>query len=235
MLQSHLLQVLAMVALEPPRRLTPDALQDAVVEVLRATRVRDDDAVASSRRARYTAGTVGGQDVPDYVAEEGVDPENGTETLAEVELEVRTDRWAGVPFRLRSGKALEPRRWEVVLSLRPPEGVPAGLEAAAGRERIVVGLDPRALRVELAVDGPDTPFVAERSVLAADLAEEDVDAYGEVMRGVLTGDRMLSVRGDAAEECWRILAPVIEAWDAGRVPLDEYAAGSSGPEDWPER
>ncbi|MFP3338953.1 glucose-6-phosphate dehydrogenase, partial [Micrococcus sp. SIMBA_131] len=101
MLQSHLLQVLAMVALEPPRRLTPDALQDAVVEVLRATRVRDDDAVASSRRARYTAGTVGGQDVPDYVAEEGVDPENGTETLAEVELEVRTDRWAGVPFRLR--------------------------------------------------------------------------------------------------------------------------------------
>ncbi|MFP3471677.1 glucose-6-phosphate dehydrogenase, partial [Micrococcus sp. SIMBA_144] len=87
------------------------------------------------------------------------------------------------PFRLRSGKALEPRRWEVVLSLRPPEGVPAGLEAAAGRERIVVGLDPRALRVELAVDGPDTPFVAERSVLAADLAEEDVDAYGEVMRG----------------------------------------------------
>lgn len=235
MLQSHLLQVLAMVALEPPRRLTPDALQDAVVEVLRATRVRDDDAVASSRRARYTAGTVGGQDVPDYVAEEGVDPENGTETLAEVELEVRTDRWAGVPFRLRSGKALEPRRWEVVLSLRPPEGVPAGLEAAAGRERIVVGLDPRALRVELAVDGPDTPFVAERSVLAADLAEEDVDAYGEVMRGVLTGDRMLSVRGDAAEECWRILAPVIEAWDAGRVPLDEYAAGSSGPGDWPER
>ena len=222
-------------ALEPPRRLTPDALQDAVVEVLRATRVRDDDAVASSRRARYTAGTVGGQDVPDYVAEEGVDPENGTETLAEVELEVRTDRWAGVPFRLRSGKALEPRRWEVVLSLRPPEGVPAGLEAAAGRERIVVGLDPRALRVELAVDGPDTPFVAERSALAADLAEEDVDAYGEVMRGVLTGDRMLSVRGDAAEECWRILAPVIEAWDAGRVPLDEYAAGSSGPEDWPER
>jgi len=232
MLQSHLLQVLAMVALEPPRRLTPDALQDAVVEVLRATRVRDDDPVASSRRARYTAGTVEGEDVPDYAAEEGVDPENGTETLAEVELEVGTERWAGVPFRLRSGKALEPHRWEVVLTLRAPEGVPEGLEPAAGRERIVVGLDPRELRVELAVDGADTPFVAERMALVADLAEEAVDAYGEVLRGVLTGDPMLTVRGDAAEECWRILAPVIEAWDAGRVPLDEYAAGSGGPTGW---
>ncbi|HCG15069.1 MAG TPA: glucose-6-phosphate dehydrogenase, partial [Micrococcus luteus] len=92
-----------------------------------------------------------------------------------------------------------------------------------------VGLDPREVRIELAVDGADTPFDAERRTLAADLGEEQVDAYGEVLRGILTGQTLLSVRGDAAEECWRILAPVLAAWEAEEVPLDEYPAGSAGP------
>ena len=67
---------------------------------------------------------------------------------------------------------------------------------------------------------------------AADLGEEQVDAYGKVLRGILTGQTLLSVRGDAAEECWRILAPVLAAWEAEEVPLDEYPAGSAGPAGW---
>ena len=113
-----------------------------------------------------------------------------------------------------------------------PEDVPEGLSPAAGRDRIVVGLQPRGVRIELAVDGADTPFDAERRALTAGLGEEHVDAYGEVLRGILTGEPLLSVRGDAAEECWRILAPVIAAWEADEVPLDEYPAGSAGPEGW---
>lgn len=232
MLQSHLLQVLAMAALEPPARLVPDELHDAVAEVLRATRVWGDDPAAASRRARYTAGEAEGGTVPDYADEDGVDPARRTETLAEVTLAVDTDRWRGVPFRLRSGKALARTRWEVVLTLRAPEDVPEGLSPAQGRDRIVVGLEPRDVRVELAVDGADTPFEAERRALTARLGAEEVDAYGEVLRGVLTGETLLSVRGDAAEECWRILEPVVAAWEADEVPLEEYPAGSEGPEGW---
>lgn len=232
MLQSHLLQVLAMAALEPPARVGADELHDAVAEVLRATRVWEGDPAASSRRARYTAGEADGEPIPAYADEEGVDPALRTETLAEVTLAVDTDRWRGVPFRLRSGKALAETRWEVALTLRAPEGVPEGLSPAQGRDRIVVGLNPRAVRIDLAVDGADTPFEAERRTLTASLGEEAVDAYGEVLRGILTGRTLLSVRGDAAQECWRILEPVITAWEADEVPLEDYPAGSAGPEGW---
>lgn len=232
MLQSHLLQVLAMAALEPPARVDAAGLQGAVVEVLRTTRLWDDDAAASSRRARYTAGVLDGTRTPAYADEEGVDASRGTETLAEVTLAVDTDRWRGVPFRLRSGKALAETRWEVILTLRAPEDVPEGLSAAGRPERIVVGLNPRGVRVELAVDGADTPFDARRTPLAAELGAERVDAYGEVLRGLLTGDPLLSVAAEASERGWKILEPVIAAWEADEVPLEEYPAGSAGPEGW---
>jgi len=106
MIQSHLLLVLALATMELPSSLDAADLHGAMLQALRATRVRDDDPVASSRRARYTAGEVAGRPVPDYTAEEGVDAERATETLAEVLVEVATPRWAGVPIVLRSGKAV---------------------------------------------------------------------------------------------------------------------------------
>lgn len=232
MIQSHLLQVMAMAALEPPARIAADDLRDAVIDVLRATRVRGGDPVTASRRARYTAGSVAGRPIPDYAAERGVDPARNTETLAEVELEIDTPRWAGVPFRLRSGKALGARRWEVTLTLRPPKATPLGLHTEDGRDTFVVGLEPRYVRLDLSVDTPDTPFHTVDEQLGVHLGEERVDAYGEVLRGIVLGDPLLAVRGDAAEECWRIVEPVLQAWAEDEVPLDEYAAGSSGPEGW---
>ncbi|MDO4238993.1 glucose-6-phosphate dehydrogenase [Micrococcus sp.] len=232
MLQSHLLQVLAMVALEAPTAIAPRPLQDAVATVLRATHVWDDDAAASSRRARYTAGEVDGRAIPDYAAEEGVDPENRTETLAEVTLAVDTPRWEGVPFRLRSGKALAETRWEVTMTLRPPRFTPEGLTPAEGKDTVVVGLDPQRLAISLAVDDADTPFETRRTQLEADLAQGRVDAYGEVLRGILADTPLLSVRGDVSEESWRIMEPVIAAWKADEVPLEEYPAGSHGPASW---
>ena len=103
MIQSHLLQILALVAMNPVAAVDEVELREAKAEVLRATRLWGDDPVAAGRRARYTAGSVDGRDVPDYVAEPGVDPARGTETLAELTVEVANARWAGVPFRLRSG------------------------------------------------------------------------------------------------------------------------------------
>src|SRR5206468_5572403 len=97
---------------------------------------------APSRRARYAAGDVGDKHLPSYVDEEGVDPERKTETLAEIALEVRTARWAGVPFVLRSGKAIGAPRDEIVLTLRPVRHRPDGQTGDAGRERIAIGFKP---------------------------------------------------------------------------------------------
>jgi glucose-6-phosphate 1-dehydrogenase len=106
MIQSHSLQVLALLAMEAPSTLKARDVRDGKALVLRATRVWDDDPATWSRRARYTAGQIDGRRLPSYVEEDGVDPGRKTETFAEVVLAVNTWRWAGVPFRVRAGKAL---------------------------------------------------------------------------------------------------------------------------------
>ena len=158
MLQSHLLQVLSVVATEAPSAVDAVDLRDATAAALRATRVWEHGPVfpnteAPSRRARYAAGDVGDKHLPSYVDEEGVDPEKKTETLAEIALEVRTARWAGVPFVLRSGKAIGAPRDEIVLTLRPVRHRPDGQVGDAGRERIVIGFKPPRLSLELTAGG----------------------------------------------------------------------------------
>src|SRR5699024_7388406 len=114
MVQSHLLQVLTFAAMSPPSTLEALDVRDAQAQILRATRGWDDDPERFSRRARYTAGTRGGRSLPSYVDEEGSGPTRQTETLAEVVCEVHTWRWAGVPFRVRTGKAIGSPRQEVL-------------------------------------------------------------------------------------------------------------------------
>ncbi|WP_345800830.1 glucose-6-phosphate dehydrogenase [Microbacterium sp. AZCO] len=233
MIQSHLLQVLAVVAMDPPSTLDAVDFRDAKAAALRATRVWEDDPVAHSRRARYTAGTIGERELPDYAAEPGVDPARETETLAEVTLEVQTVRWAGVPFTLRSGKALGEKVREIVIRFKEVAHLPQGFTGSAAPSVLRLSLGPDRMSLELNVNGPGDPFELERASLDVDFGEGARRAYGEVLAGILDGDPTLSVRGDTAEQCWRIVQPVIDAWRAGTVPLEEYAAGSSGPADWP--
>jgi glucose-6-phosphate 1-dehydrogenase len=228
MIQSHLLQVLALFAMEPPATLTERDLRDAKGAVLRATRVWGGDAAGSSRRARYTAGRVGDREYPNYLDEPGVDPANDTETLAEVVLEVATWRWAGVPFRLRSGKALGERRREIRVVFRPPARVPDGLEGPAPGNVLRIQLGPERVALEVNLNGPGDPETLSREVLSVEFDPGRLPAYGEVLRGVLDGDAALSIRGDTAEQCWRIVEPVLDAWRAGTVPMAEYRAGSDG-------
>ncbi|KQV25168.1 MULTISPECIES: glucose-6-phosphate dehydrogenase [unclassified Microcella] len=232
MIQSHLLLVLALAAMELPSSLEADDLHGAMMQVLRATSVRGGDAVASSRRARYTAGAVEGDAVPDYTAEEGVDPARATETLAEVVLDIATPRWAGVPVVLRSGKALGHPSTHVRASMRSAPHLPRGLEPAAGAPAIIVALSPERLSIELDINGAGDPSDLDRVSLDAEFAAGELTAYGEVLGDVLEGDSAFTVRGDIAEECWRIVEPVLEAWRADRVPLEEYPAGSNGPSGW---
>ncbi|MFB2557359.1 glucose-6-phosphate dehydrogenase [Herbiconiux liangxiaofengii] len=232
MIQSHLLQVMAVLAMEPPSTLGQDDLRDAKELVLRATHLWADDPVASSRRARYVAGTIDGRELPSYAAEKGVDPARETETLAEVTLEVQTWRWKGVPITLRSGKALGERRRQIVITFKPAQQLPVGLTGESRPTVLRIFLAPDAMSLEIDINGPGDPYALERASLEAVFGDGQLLAYREVLAGILDGDPTLGVRGDSAVEGWRILEPVIAAWRNDEVPLAEYPAGSSGPADW---
>ncbi|MCU1635143.1 MAG: glucose-6-phosphate dehydrogenase [Cryobacterium sp.] len=232
MIQSHLLQVLAVLAMEPPPTLSAADLRDGKGLVFRATRIRGGDPLTAGRRARYTAGTVGDRKLPGYAEEPGVDPGKQTETLAELTVEIDTWRWAGVPFTLRSGKALSARRREVVITFKRVPHLPVGFTGEEAPAVLRLFLAPDEMSLEININGPDDPQGLERTSLHAAFAPGRLAAYGEVLEGILDNDPSLSVRGDAAEECWGIVAPVLEAWKAGAVPLEEYPAGTSGPEAW---
>jgi len=233
MIQSHLLQVLALVAMNPVGEVSAFDLREAKAEVLRACRVWDDDPAASSRRARYAAGRIEGRDVPDYVEEPGVDPARGTETLAEVVLEIDSWRWSGVPFRLRSGKAVGVARKEVIVTFKEVPHLPTGLTGACEPDRLRLVMGPDAIALDLNVNGEDDPMGLDRVSLDTTLSPGRLPAYGEVLAGVLDGDPLLAVRGDTAVECWRIIDSVLDAWAKDATPMQTYAAGSQGPEGWP--
>jgi glucose-6-phosphate 1-dehydrogenase len=230
MVQNHLLQILCLVAMEPPISLGERDLRDRKVDVLRSIRPFDAVGVRSStRRARYGPGRMGTRAVPAYAEEAGVDPEHCTETFAEVVLGVDSWRWADTTFRLRTGKALARDRKEVVVHFRPVPHLPS--EVAAPPANVLrFGLEPQDLTLQLTGVGPGGGFTLVPLVLRADLDEPELPAYGRLLLNVLNGDTTLSIRGDEAEESWRVVAPIVDGWAAGDVPLEEYSAGSDGPE-----
>lgn len=233
MVQSHLLQIMSLLAMEPPSTLSAADLRDHKAGVLRATHLWRGDPVHNSRRARYTAGRLGDRDIPNYVDEKGIDGTRMTETLAEVTLAVDTWRWTGVPFRIRTGKAIGTPRKQAIITFKCAPRLPHGFSGGGEPNRIVVGFGPDTMDIELNVNGPGDPLAIDQTTLHSEFGPGGLPAYGEVLLGVLDADPSLSVRGDTAEDCWRIVEPVLDAWRADRVPLQEYAAGSAGPEGWP--
>ncbi|MET3923042.1 glucose-6-phosphate dehydrogenase [Arthrobacter sp. UYEF20] len=232
MIQSHLLQIMALMAMEPPASVDQRDLRDGVATVLRASSIKAPYA-KNTRRARYTAGSITGRKIPDYAKEEGVDAARGTETLAEVKVEIDNWRWRGVPFILRSGKALGTTRKEAVITFRPVPHLPKGFTGVDAPNQLRIGFGPDTLQLDVDVNGPGDIFSLDRTTLLAELNASAFLPYGEVLEGVLTGDPLLSVRGDTAEDCWRIVEPVLKSWERNSVPLEEYPAGTSGPEGWP--
>jgi len=235
MIQSHLLLVMALVAMEPPSSIDAEDLRGSMAQVLRATNIRDGDAAASSRRARYTAGTVKGRKLPSYIDEPGVDAKNRTETLAEVTLTVDNWRWAGVPFTLRSGKALSKVRKEIVVTFKDVPHLPIGFAGRPGPAALRISLSPDDISLDLNINGQGDPFTIDRVVLSTEFGAGELEPYGEVLFGLLANDPTLSVRADEIEECWRIVAPVLAAWKKDAVKLDTYPAGSDGPKRWRRR
>jgi glucose-6-phosphate 1-dehydrogenase len=231
MIQSHLLLILALATMEPPATVDSEDLRGAMAQVLRATHPWKRDGT-ESRRARYTAGTIGRRKLPAYASENGVDRTRQTETLAEMTVAIENWRWAGVPFVLRSGKAIGGPRQEVVFTFRDVPHLPTGFAGPARQAQLRIGIKPATMSLDLVTNGRDDPFDLECDTLEAEFSASELSAYGEVLAELLDGDPTLSVRGDIAEECWRIVAPVLAAWRKDKVPLDSYAAGTRGPRSW---
>lgn len=235
-IQNHLLQVLCIIAMEPPMTIDEKDFRDGKFDALRSVRrLTVDKAAANSRRARYTAGKLAdtggasGREVPTYIEEKGVDPNRNTETFAEIVLELDNWRWSGTRFVLRAGKAFGRRRKEAIVKFRAVPRLPFGEQRAAPNE-LHIGLDgPYGFALHLTGIESGPPAHLAPMVLDTELHAPDLPAYSRVLINALKGNLALSIRGDEAEEAWRIVMPVLEAWALGKVPMEEYPAGSEGP------
>jgi glucose-6-phosphate 1-dehydrogenase len=228
MIQNHLLQLLALVAMEPPLGLGERDLRDRKVDVLRAVRRLSPAEVARrTRRARYARGRIGDRTFPAYAEEEGVDAARATETYAEATLSIDNWRWTGVPFLLRTGKALARDRREIAVHFRPVPHLVFGPTAEPVSNVLALTLDPDRVSLRVNINGRGDPFELERGELDLDLAPQELPSYARLLLAVLEGDATLSIRGDEAEESWRIVEPILAGWAAGDVPLEEYPAGAA--------
>lgn len=229
MIQNHLLQLLCFVAMEPPHSLDARDLRDRKLDVLRAVRrLGPEEVDRQTRRGRYGAGRIGERAVGAYAEERGVDPQGGTETFAEATLLVDNWRWAGVPFVLRSGKALARVRQEIAVHFRPVPHL-AFEENVAVPNVLQLNLKSERIALALNITGPGERFELRETVLDSPLNAPSSDAYSRLLLDALQGNFTLAIRGDEAEEAWRIIEPITRAWEAGRAPLSEYPAGTDGP------
>jgi glucose-6-phosphate 1-dehydrogenase len=236
-LQNHLMQLLALVAMEPPATFDADALRDEKVKVLRAMEpMTAPDVAANVIRGQYGPGWVAGEPVPGYREEPEVDPESETETYVAARLFVDDWRWAGVPFYLRAGKRLPKRATEIAIQFKQ---VPHALfkESNADPEANLLALriqpdEGILLRFAAKVPGlgVDVRSVNMDFTYGSAFSVDSPDAYETLILDALLGDAALFTRADEVEKAWGIVTPIIEAWaDAPPPAFPDYDAGSWGP------
>ncbi len=234
--QNHLMQLLALVGMEPPVRFDADTIRDEKVKLLKAVRRYAPDEVADyAVRGQYGAGWIGGEEVPAYADEEGVPDDSRTETYVAMRAEVDNWRWAGTPFYLRTGKRLPRRVTEIAVRFRPVPHLPfarADIGDAQPNE-MVLSVQPdegASLRLVAKVPGQTMrvrPVLMEFKYGTSFLGDSP-EAYERLLHDGLLGDATLFTRADEVEAEWRVIDPILKAWEsAPRPPV--YEAGSQGP------
>ncbi|MFN4312489.1 MAG: glucose-6-phosphate dehydrogenase [Ferrovibrio sp.] len=236
MVQNHLLQLLCLVAMEPPNAFAADAVRDEKLKVLQALRPIGERFVAEKTvRGQYGSGAVDGVAVPAY-AEEAGQAGSATETFVVVKAEVDNWRWAGVPFYLRTGKRLPARRSEIVVQFRPvPHLIFDGASRDVVANRLVIRLQPDegiALHMMTKVPGPGGMRLRQAPLnlsFADTFHGRQPDAYERLLMDVVRGNPMLFMRSDEVEAAWRWIEPILAGWQAGGEAPKAYTAGSWGP------
>lgn len=235
--QNHLLQVLALVAMEPPVSFDQGSVRDEKVKVLRSiTPIVGADVAKRTVRAHYGAGWIQGKSVPGYRDEPSVAKDSTTETFAALKLAIDNWRWAGVPIYVRTGKRMPKRITEVLVEFKRPPHLTFGIEAAreVRPNAIVLRIQPEeGISLSFAAKVP-TAGIRLRSVnmdflYTSSFLLDAPDAYERLIMDCMVGDATLFTRADEVDAAWALIDPIEEEWAAGRPPLSTYDSGTWGP------
>lgn len=238
MIQNHILQLMCLIAMEPPYSLDPDVVRNARMDVLRGLRpIRGKEVKDMTVRAQYSHGTINGKDVPGYRREEGVQPDSTTETYVALKVFLENWRWAGVPFYIRTGKAMPKRASEIAVQFKeiPQILFNANPQIPQAPNLLKLRIQPEegmAMRIISKVPGTK----AQTHPVQMDFQYGDAfdapspEAYERLLFDVMEGDTSLFMRRDAVEASWAWVTDILEGWqDHGTKWLPEYPAGSWGP------
>ncbi|MGD8783471.1 MAG: glucose-6-phosphate dehydrogenase [Thioalkalispiraceae bacterium] len=238
MLQSHLLQMLTLVAMEPPASLDAESLRDEKVKVLKSIRPITRRSVnAHAYRAQYATGTVNGEKVPGYLQEKNIPHNSVTETYASLKLYIDNWRWRNVPFYLRTGKRMAKNSSVISIRFKHP---PQQLFRQTQIEQIepnwiVLAIQPNeCLRMELQVKKPGLEMDAHTTQLDASYCAtgiDQLDAYEALLLDVIENDCSLFLRYDEIHHAWQTVDPILKAWDTQQDYIHTYPSGSWGPDD----
>ena len=239
MVQNHLLQILSLVAMEPPVDISADSIRDEKLKVLKALRrINSDNVQEKTVRGQYTAGFINGQEVPGYLKEEGANTESKTETFVGLRVDIDNWRWAGVPFYLRTGKRLPSKGTEIVVHFKSlPHNIFRDTYKSLPDNKLIIRLQPdEGVEIHLLNKVPGLGEQMELQQTKLDLSFSDTfktdriaDAYERLMLEAMLGNQSLFVRRDEVEAAWAWVDGILEAWDRSNELPKPYPAGSWGP------
>jgi glucose-6-phosphate 1-dehydrogenase len=235
MVQSHLLQLLCIVGMEPPATIAPDVVRDEKLKILRALRpIMNQDVALKTVRGQYRSGAIAGKPVVGYLDEDGIPPESGTETFVAIKAEIDSWRWAGVPFFLRTGKRMQEKLAEIVINFRAPPHIIFDCPLGTFTSRMVIRMQPEeTVDLYLLAKQPGDVMQLRPVRLNLDFAEtfrtRRLEAYERLLMDVMRGNLTLFVRRDEQEAAWTWVEPIMEAWQASGERPKTYTAGTWGP------
>jgi len=239
MIQNHLLQLLCLVAMEPPVNFNADEVRNRKVDVLRAMRrFSPDDVRLSAVRGQYASGWMQGKEVPGYREEPKVNPESNTETFAAVKFFVDNWRWQGVPFYLRTGKRLHQSASVISIQFKdvPHQVFPNEAAESWQQNRLIISIQPEmSIRIQVQAKRPGLDMVLNVVDMIFDYkgtyTTQAPEAYETLLLDTMLGDQTLFMRGDQVEEAWSLIMPILSTWTNKKsLNFPNYSADSWGPE-----
>ncbi len=241
MVQNHLLQLLSLIAMEPPTDLSADGVRDEKVKVLRSLRVLSgaEEVGANVVRAQYTAGVVDGKEASAYRREDRVNPGSLTESYVALRIHIDTWRWEGVPFYVRMGKQLPKKATEISIHFKQPPAVLFNTVPGADSENVlVIRIQPNegiSLRMQSKLPGPALRMESVKMDFqyATSFGKGSPEAYERLLLDAMAGDATLFARRDEVENAWKFIDQIEDAWHKSETPpkMAEYPAGSWGPQE----
>ena len=239
MVQNHILQLLCLVAMEPPINFSSDELRNRKVEVLRAMRrFSAEDVRMSTVRGQYGRGWIEGKEVPGYREESKVNPESNTETFAAIKFFVDNWRWQGVPFYLRTGKRLHQSSSVISIQFKdvPHRVFPAEATESWQQNRLIISIQPEmSIRLQVQAKRPGLDMILNTVDMVFDYSgtytSDAPEAYETLLLDTMLGDQTLFMRGDQIEEAWELIMPILKTWETRKsINFPNYSADSWGPE-----